>query len=405
MIVIADDITGAAELAGIAFSRGLHAELFIADSSAGLPDATVSKAAADGVLVIATDTRSMSEQEAVSGTRRIVSLLQSISLLASSNSNSIQSSLSKLSLFKKTDSALRGHISAELQALMEATGAERAVFLPANPSKGRIIADGVYYIRTSPQRDFVPIHETAFNYDPEFPATTSVMRERFPEAESKCIIMPDAKCLEDINSIVAQYNDGRTLFAGAADLFEAICPPRSLSPKKEEETHLPLGATEGGYLFLCGSTQSTTLPLDIPRSDMPLEVYDGSNDLSLWLADARAKYEAAGSLILGMAHHHRTGKTAAVHLRQQMARLAALLMKERTPRHLIIEGGATAFATLNLTGWRQFSVVAQPAPGVVTLSVSKGQNTPLITLKPGSYPWHPMTLCYEGVYEEPDTKP
>ena len=40
---------------------------------------------------------------------------------------------------------MRGHVVAELRALMEATGYRRAVYLPANPSKGRIIRGGEYY--------------------------------------------------------------------------------------------------------------------------------------------------------------------------------------------------------------------------------------------------------------------
>ena len=101
-------------------------------------------------------------------------------------------------LFKKTDSALRGHVVAELTALMEATGYRRAVYLPANPSKGRIIKDGAYYINGN------PIHETDFSFDPEFPAKTSVLRERFPDAEGKGIIMPDAESEEDVRKVIAK---------------------------------------------------------------------------------------------------------------------------------------------------------------------------------------------------------
>ena len=58
MIVIADDITGAAEIAGIAFSKGQEVRLVCGseESSCGT--------AINGTTVIATDTRSMSEAEA-----------------------------------------------------------------------------------------------------------------------------------------------------------------------------------------------------------------------------------------------------------------------------------------------------------------------------------------------------
>ena len=118
MIVIADDITGAAEIAGIAFAQGQQVQLTFG-SACSCATAT------NETTVIATDTRSLSEAEAIAETKRVAS----------------HSSLFTLhsSLFKKTDSALRGHVVAELTALLEATGYQRAVYLPANPSKGRII--------------------------------------------------------------------------------------------------------------------------------------------------------------------------------------------------------------------------------------------------------------------------
>ena len=67
MIVIADDMTGAAEIAGIAFQRGWPVQLTDGSSVAcGFPA---------GITVIATDLRSMTETDAVAETRRITSRL------------------------------------------------------------------------------------------------------------------------------------------------------------------------------------------------------------------------------------------------------------------------------------------------------------------------------------------
>ena len=374
MIVIADDITGAAEMAGIAFCQGQQVRLVCGGSVCGCGTATY------GTTVIATDTRSMNEAEAVAETHRITS--------------AISHHLS--AIFKKTDSALRGHVVAELSALMEATGYQRAVYLPANPSKGRVIKSGTYYINN------VPIHETAFSYDPEFPAKTSVLRERFPDAESKGIIMPDAENEEDIQKIIAKYNDGKTLFAGAADLFSALLG-HSRETRNTGETRDTRVSNSPSTLILCGSTQSKPLDLGIPISPMPREIYDGSNDLSLW--DTSADQEKH-SLILTMPYTHRTGKEAAVHLRSMMAQKAKELITEYLlpaldregsgeGLHLIIEGGATAWATLQALGWTQFEITAQIAPGVVQMSAtiachtstSESKKHVIVTLKPGSYPW------------------
>jgi len=354
MIVIADDITGAAEIAGIAFTKGEQVRL-VCSSSVGCDNI-----AANGTTVVATDTRSMSEDEAIGETRRIASAI----------------SHQPSPIFKKTDSALRGHVVAELTALMEITGYQRAVYLPANPSKERIIRDGVYYI------NHVPIHETAFSYDPEFPAKTSVLKERFTDAEAKGIIMPDAENEEDIRRIITQYKDGKTIFAGAADLFSELIDMECERFKKSIVKHsISISQSKNSTLILCGSTQSKVLDLGIPIAPMPLEIYDGAEDLILWNT---SEYTKTYSLILTMPYTHRTGKDAAVHLRTMMAHQTKKLVAIHCPEHLIIEGGATAWATLQELGWTEFTITAQIAPGVVQMRATNGT---LVTLKPGSYPW------------------
>ena len=66
MVVIADDITGAAEIAGIAFAQGQQVQLVCGSAcSCGI--------ATNETTVIATDTRSMSEAEAIAETKRFAS--------------------------------------------------------------------------------------------------------------------------------------------------------------------------------------------------------------------------------------------------------------------------------------------------------------------------------------------
>ena len=374
MIVIADDITGAAEIAGIAFARGAEVRL-VCGSVCGVGNAT------HLTTIIATDTRSMSEEEAVAETRRIASHLSPLTS----------------HLFKKTDSALRGHVVAELTPLMEVTGYKRAVYLPANPSKGRIIRNGVYYINN------VPIHETDFSFDPEFPARTSVLRERFPDAESKGIIIPDAESEEDIHNVISTYNDGKTIFAGAADLFSAMIGMGCGRLKESIAKHpMPIIQTHNSMLILSGSTQSKPLGLGIPIAPMPQEIYDDGNDLNLW--DTRAYEQERHSLILTIPHTHRTGKEVAVHLRTMMAEMTKQLVTKHCPDHLVIEGGATAWATLQALGWTEFTITAQLAPGVVQMRTTnachtqtfRSENGVFVTLKPGSYPWGTILSSYKA---------
>ena len=456
MVVIADDITGAAEIAGIAYTMGHQVSLLCASDTAGNCSDTVGNCSdtagncsdmaenchdtSAAVTVIATDTRSMTESEAIAETRRIAEsfLLPPSSLLPPRNSPRNffllpPSSLlpprkfprNSFLLYKKTDSALRGHVVAELRALMQAVGYRRSVYLPANPSKGRIIRHGIYYIKEvrgesremrgeSREVREAPIHETAFSYDPEFPAHTSSMCERFPDAEASGIVMPDAETADDIRHAITHYNDGHTLFAGAADLFKELLEVRGerqevgemlprrdysltshLSPLTSKSSHLSPLTSKSSILLLCGSTQSRPLDLGIPIAAMPREVYDGQQGADFWLDQLSTPLphrEGLGegplgsdSLILTIPYTHRTGKSVAIHLRSVMAEMTRRLVARHRPDHLIIEGGATAWATLQALGWTSFEVTGQIAPGVVQMrSVTSGV---LVTLKPGSYPW------------------
>lgn len=383
MIVIADDITGAAEMAGIAFSRGHQVRLLcleLGGSEGQMPlgfsgSLCCDDVAANETLIIATDTRSMSEAEATAETHRLVAHFcdQGQSGRADRPFPFLTPHSSFL-LFKKTDSALRGHVVTELSALIEATGYRRAIWVPANPSKGRIIRKGIYYVNGT------PINQTDFSFDPEFPAHTAILTDRFPDAAVHGIIMPDAETIEDIRRTVRQYDDGQTLFAGAADLYTVLLDikaPQRLSPSA------PL-RTPSSMLILCGSTQSKPLDIGIPVTEMPLDIYDGSSDIEAWASSATSTYLQSQSLIITIPYHHRTGREAAVHLRQMTALLTARLIVARQPEELVVEGGASAFALLQRLGWTELTIVGQLAPGVVRM---RADNGVLVTLKPGSYPW------------------
>ena len=79
LVVIADDITGAAEIAGIGFRFGLNVRLVTHPETS--PDCDL--------LVYATDTRSMSENEAIEETERVIRKLQRLGFTHSSKRRSV----------------------------------------------------------------------------------------------------------------------------------------------------------------------------------------------------------------------------------------------------------------------------------------------------------------------------
>ena len=396
IIVIADDITGAAEIAGIAFQHGLPVRLLCSSLSITNPKDVVSRETE--VTVIATDTRSMTEAETISETRQLTKLITSFFTppLGGWGAGVI--------LFKKTDSALRGHVVAELEVLLHETSYEHALYLPANPSKGRIIKDGIYYIGDK------PIAETDFSFDPEFPAVSSKMAERFPFCEEKNIFWHDVTSEEDIQQAIAQADD-RTLFAGAADLFTTLLSVKNNPPSSLSTPHSSLFTLHSSLLIVCGSTQSKPLNLGIPVCPMPLEVYDQQTDAEEWITslieqlrpssspslnregwggsspslNREGRGGSSHSLILTIPYRHRTGKEVAIYLRETMGEVIRRLVAVYPPQELIIEGGSTAWQILQQLGWHEFDITDEIAPGVVRMH-AVGTHTH-VTMKPGSYPW------------------
>ncbi|HTH31483.1 MAG TPA: four-carbon acid sugar kinase family protein, partial [Lacibacter sp.] len=143
--VIADDFTGAAELAGISLRYGLKAELCTGDNVATDAD----------VLIVSTDSRSLNKQAALQVTeQRLKEVLQ----------------LNPTFIYKKIDSVLRGYVLDELQLQMRLQKKSTAIVLPANPSLQRTISNQQYFVQGK------PISETGFANDPEFPAKSSFIK-------------------------------------------------------------------------------------------------------------------------------------------------------------------------------------------------------------------------------------
>lgn len=140
--VFADDLTGAAELAGICKEYALNTLLTVVPTAANQAEA----------IVYCTDSRSMELAAALNTTQQF---LDPISIAKEEM------------VYKKTDSVLRGHVIEELLLQMKYLGYQRVLFIPENPSMGRIISKGQYFVNGK------LLSDTAFANDPEFPRKTA----------------------------------------------------------------------------------------------------------------------------------------------------------------------------------------------------------------------------------------
>jgi D-threonate/D-erythronate kinase len=214
LLMVADDLTGATDT-GVQFAdRGIPVRVVV--HPAGALDA-----AGAGVLVVDTESRHVAPEEAA---------LRVGGAVREGRSAGIRR------FFKKTDSALRGNVGAELEALRSASGAAQVAFVPALPALGRTTRAGVQYIHGH------PLHETDFAADPLDPvrerSVAALIRRqvdvpvtvldcgalaagpgaRLPETG---ILVFDAGTSEDIREIVA--------WLGRRGLLEAVAGTAALA--------------------------------------------------------------------------------------------------------------------------------------------------------------------------------
>src|SRR3954471_8394078 len=120
--VIADDLTGAAEIGAVGLRHGLRTEIIVTGKPSGKAD----------LLCVDTHSRSLSAREA---SQRVAKATRQLSAAG------VQW------IYKKTDSVLRGQVTAEIETILKELEFQRALFLPANPSLGRTIRDGKYFFQ------------------------------------------------------------------------------------------------------------------------------------------------------------------------------------------------------------------------------------------------------------------
>jgi uncharacterized protein YgbK (DUF1537 family) len=345
IVIIADDLSGAAELAGIAFARGLTAEVQRAFDS-------TSPAA---VIAVDTNSRSLSVQAAAA---RVAETAQAV---AASRPAWI---------FKKTDSVLRGNVRAEIEAILSVTGQDRAVLMPANPSRGRTIASGCYSI------DGVPLHMTGFAGDPEHPRQSASLVEllRLRPPPHRMIATPDAASLDDLRRLAGQLDEA-TLAAGAADFFTALLDART-NDRPQPDISPGDFAMRFPALLVCGSRVAWQRRVaDCEAAGVPI----CTSPL------AASRLPKADRLLAGLGDADLGANRA--ELMSRLADLAAFIGLQSPVAMLLAEGGATAAAVADRMGWRRLSVVAMAPAGVGVLQPLAPPGAPTVLIKPGSYDW------------------
>lgn len=383
--VIADDFTGAAEIAGVALRYGLTAEIQTAsfgDCSADL-------------LVLDTDSRSCARDRAAQ--------LVTDAAMRLKNAGCDR-------IYKKVDSAMRGNIAAELAALLHKLNSRRVLLIPANPSFGRTISNGRYFINGR------PLDETDFAHDPEHPAVSSDVLELLgcPESMSACVL-PAGRPLphegvtigetqnKDDLSVWADKLDSGSIAAGGAEFFAAILENKGLTVKPPKEPDRP--PRPARTLVVCGSasrysrqTLRRAANRGIPICKMPPQLFNDQSDadqlLSRWSHDVVSALQQHSCAMVAIDQPLTRNAALAERLCHHMATVVDNVVGCAAVDELYAEGGATASAIIHRLGWSRFVPRRELVPGVVRMQVIQKQDK-YLTVKPGSYAW-PESLSFAG---------
>lgn len=364
LAVIADDLTGAAELAGICLRYGQRVELLTRIT--GRSDADI--------VIVCTDSRSMDKVNALATTRRVVGEV-----------NALQPEW----IYKKTDSVFRGYVVEELELQMQQTRMKKAILIGANPSLGRTIRDGLYYV------DGQPVNETAFIADPEFAVTGSSVRymlgdetvqvlkytDKLPE---KGIIAGEAQTEADLVGWAAKM-DSYTVPAGAGDFFSALLA-RSfpVQPSAQPGLQLP-------HLYVCGTAfgQSSAYVHDVNVKSgcvayLPASMMRTGEIAHEWISSVCEMLNVRNRCIVAIDPAEREGlDISALSLRTTMAKAVKAIRQTVSLNEIFIEGGSTASAVLAALDIHELMPVNELQRGVVRMKAKN--NGIYVTLKPGSY--------------------
>ncbi len=236
-------------------------------------------------------------------------------------------------IYKKTDSALRGSIAAELEALLPRT----VVYIPAYPNLGRTVVNGELLIHGT------PVAETDFARDPRHPIKSSTIKDLFKSA----ILIPD------ISTLKANLHQPAILICDAStneDLAEIakflnknviIASPAGFIPHWAQLCELPPATPP--------SVPSPQTWLVIRGSRHPQSVRQSQHAKSLQIPVIEAPEQT----------HENPDAIA-----QSLAETAKTHIEQHHPQGIIVMGGDTVFALWRALGITQITPLPERLPGI-----------------------------------------
>ena len=389
-VVIADDLTGALDT-GIQFAESGARTVVIAQGSSKPLSHYLS--AGYEVISIDSSTRHSSEDEAA----RIVGEIAR---------ECVEAGVPYL--YKKTDSVLRGNISAELQAFMKASGSCTLPFVPAFPDLGRKLENGLLYINGQLLLD------TELGCDPFDKVESNRVADLFSGSDCKVvdsvqagyvpgrdssgsIVIYDSSDNADLEKIEEDLiGAGFTAFAGCAGFAGVLSKAFGFHRQQQASCRVTLP-----LLFLCGSVNEISKRqlsylerkgvgrLRLPEALLADECFPCGSDGDRLIGKIADGLYTGGAFIVDTAADsglklvapERTGDKVSASL----GALAVNLIGKVPGLSLFVIGGDTLLSFLKKAGCSEIEPIAEIEKGIVLSVISMDGNSVSVISKSGGF--------------------
>ncbi|CAN5858716.1 four-carbon acid sugar kinase family protein [soil metagenome] len=378
LLILADDLTGAADSAARCHHAGLPAHVYLTAVAGPLPA---------GAVAFNTDSRHLSSPEAAAQVRRLLKTFAA--------SQPVQ-------WYKKIDSTLRGNIGAELDAMLTvltpADAQPCAVVCPAFPAQNRGLVDGyLVYTHTAANRLHLPTLLSQQTDRPVAAISLADIRTGLDHLVAKLtqaqeqgaqLFVLDALDEADLGYILAAVQQALpgALFCGSAGLIEPFAREHArqgLSSQPVESAPVQLRRP----IFAVSGSGSAMAHEQLAKLRQQADVrvievqYAMTPELTLVTQPNHWVYHLPYP-----GHQAPLEGSVARNFVAYLTEMAAVLIEQLQPGTLILVGGDTAIHLLSHLGITQLTVLCELMPGIPLLegSDASGIKRQIIT-KAGNF--------------------
>ena len=370
LVIVADDLTGAADSAARCMQAGLSAEIWLEASP---------KDVAVDVVALSTDSRFLLPEEAA---QRVTTTLSALSAWAG------------VTWYKKIDSTLRGNLGAELDAMLDALPNTVAVICPAFPAQGRGLEGGKLVYAGAPARHLptllreqsrLPIGEiTLLTVREGVTTLVNALRER--RALGDKLLVVDGLMENDLETIVAATQGDGYLLCGSAGLVAPLAARWAMANGVRQEA---TRVASGPILAVVGSG-SRMAHAQVAQIAATAAMRVRALDHSWFEMDlVGAQGHPVGDWLIHLAPPEDDTQLEGAVARALAARLADMAyaaVERLQPTTLFVVGGDTAYYVLRQLGVERLTVVEELLPGIaLTFGVDRTGQQRAIVLKPGNF--------------------